>query len=97
VIYVQQAPQRNDSALAPVTSLAAGLAALAVAWIPILGIVAWILAPVGVIFGIFGLMRGPGEHKVMSVMGLVASGLALGICFLYLISFMIALGPSPTA
>jgi hypothetical protein len=42
-VVVQQQEQRNDSALAPLTSIATGLAALAVCWIPVLGNIAWIL------------------------------------------------------
>ena len=91
VVYVQQQEQRNDSALAPVTSIGTGLAALAVCWIPLLGIIAWVLAPLGIVFGIMGMRRGQSEHQLMSVIGLIAASIALLVCFGYAFLFLIAL------
>jgi hypothetical protein len=88
-VYVN-AQDGNNTSLAPVTSLVTGLIALFIAWIPILGIGAWVLAPISIIFGILGLKRGKAEHKIMSIMGLVAGGIALLICILYLILFVAA-------
>jgi hypothetical protein len=81
-----------DSALAPVTSIWCGGGALLVSWIPVLGMVAWLLAPLGLVFGLIGLRRGKTEHKVMSWLGIVASGLALLICVAWLVVFAKAVG-----
>ena len=88
-VYVN-ADNGNNTSLAPVTSLTTGLLALFTAWIPIVGLVAWVLAPIAIIFGILGVKRGKAEHKIMSIMGLVSGGIALLICFAYLLIFVVA-------
>ncbi len=91
MVYVQAAGAGNSS-LAPVTALICGLLALMIAWIPFLGLGAWILAPVGLTFGILGLRRGKAEHKIMSWIGIVASGIALMICFGWVLLLFAGLG-----
>ena len=76
---------QTDSALAPVTSLVLGIVSLLVAWIPLVGIVAWLTAPVGLVFGSIGLRRGRAEHKAMSTIGIVLSAVALLICVGYVL------------
>jgi hypothetical protein len=70
VVFVQ-AENSNNTSLAPITSLVSGLIGLFLCWIPIIGIVGWILGPVAITFGLFGLGRGKAEHKVMSWIGIV--------------------------
>jgi hypothetical protein len=86
-IYIQ-ADGSNNSALAPVTSLVLGICSLMVAWIPFIGIVAWITAPIGLVFGVLGVRRGRAEHKLMSSFGIALSAVALLICFAYLAFFV---------
>lgn len=77
----------SHSALAPVTSLVTGLMALAFCWIPIIGVIAWLLAPIALVFGIIGTQRGKSEHKIMSAIGLACGGIALIVCVLWVVAF----------
>lgn len=88
-VYVQS-DSGNNTSLAPVTSLVTGLLGLCTAWIPILGIVAWVLGPLAIVFGILGLRRGRAEHKIMSMIGLVSGSVAVLICFAYVLLFVMA-------
>jgi hypothetical protein len=81
----------NNTALAPVSSLVAGILAISISWIPILGVGAWIFAPLAVIFGILGLRRGKTEHKIMSGIGLGLGALALVICIIWAVAFVVAM------
>lgn len=85
VVVVQT--DSNNTSLAPVTSLVTGLIGLFFCWIPIIGIVSWVFAPLAVIFGILGLQRGKAEHKIMSWIGIVCGALALVVCVLYVVAF----------
>lgn len=83
--------EQPNSSLAPVTSLVTGLCGLFLCWIPILGIIAWVLGPVALVFGFLGLKRGGTEHKLMSVFGIVLGVIALIVCWIWLIVTVIAL------
>jgi hypothetical protein len=87
---IVQTENGNNTSLAPVTALVIGLLALMTAWIPIVGIVAWVFAPLAILFGVLGLRRGKAEHKIMSVIGLVCGGIALLCCFGYLALFVVS-------
>ena len=80
----------SHSALAPVTSLVTGLMALAFCWIPLIGVIAWLLAPIALIFGVIGTQRGKSEHKIMSAIGLVCGGIALIVCVLWVVTLALA-------
>jgi hypothetical protein len=89
-IYIQQPDNSNNTSLAPVTSLITGLLGIFTAWIPIVGVVGWIFGPLALIFGILGLKRGKAEHKIMSIIGIVAGAITLLICLGYALFFIIA-------
>ena len=86
-IYVQ-ADNGNNTSLAPVTSLITGLLGLFVCWIPVLGIVGWLLGPLAIIFGGLGARRGKSEHKIMSWIGLTCGVITVLVCMVYLIAFI---------
>ena len=75
--------------LAPVTSLVTGLIAF-FSRMPIAGMIAWVLAPLALLFGILGLRSGKTEHK-MSWSGIVCGAIALLICILYGVFILIAM------
>ena len=79
-------PGRQLEQHRPRTGDVAGLIGLFVSWIPLIGIVGWILGPIAVTFGVLGLRRGKGEHKIMSWIGLVCGALTLLICLLWAIA-----------
>jgi hypothetical protein len=83
-IYVQT-DNGNNTSLAPVTSLVTGLAGFFTAWIPILGMVAWLLGPIAILFGILGLRRGKTEHKIMSIVGIITGTISLLVCIGYVV------------
>lgn len=93
VVYVQT-DNGNNTSLAPVTSLVTGLIGLFTAWIPIVGMIAWVLGPLALLFGILGLRRGKAEHKIMSMIGLIAGAIALLICFIYVLVLVLAAADS---
>ena len=78
----------NSSALA---GLILGIAGLCVAWIPLLGIVAWLVNGLGMLFSVLAFRRNDPETRTMSLVGMVLNGLALLVCVgwvaLFLISF----------
>lgn len=89
-VVIVQADNSNNTSLAPVTALVSGLIGLFLSWIPILGIVGWVLGPLALVFGILGLKRGKAEHKIMSWIGIVSGGITLLVCFLYVLMFVSA-------
>ncbi|WP_332658054.1 hypothetical protein [Brevundimonas sp.] len=76
-VHVHVAPQ--DSAMA-VASLILGIFAICTVWIPVVGLIAWILAPVGLILGILALNRSTGSGKGVAIAGIVCSTIGLLGC-----------------
>jgi hypothetical protein len=74
---------RNNAAVVGATL---GSVALFLSVIPLIGIVAWVLAPLGLLTSGAGLMVGISRQagRVGAVYGLVTSGVALIICFAWL-------------
>ncbi|HEY7597054.1 MAG TPA: DUF4190 domain-containing protein [Actinophytocola sp.] len=69
-----------------VTSLVLGIVGLVFSFIPIIGVIAWPLTILGVIFGGVGLSKAnqvPGAPKGMAVAGLVCSIVGLVICVIW--------------
>lgn len=67
-------------------SLVLGILATAFAFLPIIGVVAWPLGILGLIFGIVGLSRvkkGRADNKPIAIAGTICSALGLLICFLW--------------
>jgi hypothetical protein len=64
-----------------------GSISLFLALIPVFGMVAWLLAPVGLMVSGIGLLVGLWRHsgRLGASYGLVTSGLALAVCFCWLL------------
>ncbi len=73
------APQPNGSGTA---SLVLGIIALVCSFIPIVGLLSWLLAPAALITGVIGLNR---EPKGSAIAGLVTGGIALLMCILWVV------------
>src|SRR5436190_7492498 len=71
-------PPHNEGNGMAVASLVLGILSVLTGWIPIVGLVAWILAPLGLIFGFLAI--GKPNGKGMAIGGLITSGLGLLIC-----------------
>jgi len=74
---------RNNAAVVGATL---GSVSLFLSLIPLIGIVAWLLAPIGLLTSTVGLVVGVSRQagRVGAVFGLLASGAALVICFAWL-------------
>jgi hypothetical protein len=78
-----------------------GLVALLLAWIPVVGVIAWPLSIVGAILSGVGLHRIStrcADNKGLAWTGLITSAVALLICIIWLVAFGAAVSntPSPT-
>ena len=80
-VHTQAQPQGNGLAVA---SLVLGILSILFAWIPIIGMIAWILAPIGLVLGLVGLSKPSGRG--MAIAGSICSGIGLLICLLWVIS-----------
>jgi hypothetical protein len=76
-IHVHVAPQDTGLAIA---SLILGVFAICTVWIPIVGLVAWILAPLGLILGLVALKRPVGPGRGVAIAGVVCSAIGLLGC-----------------
>ena len=70
-----QAQASNGMAVA---SLVLGILSILFVWIPFVGMVSWILAPLGLIFGLIALNKPVGRG--MAVAGAICSGVGLLGC-----------------
>ncbi|PKW13405.1 DUF4190 domain-containing protein [Saccharopolyspora spinosa] len=89
-IYQPASPPKRGAGLA-ITGLVLGLCALLFSLIPLIGVIAWVLAPLGLIFGIIGLR----SHKGMAITGIATSAVALIICVAWLGSFASSVSELP--
>ena len=80
-VHAQSLPQSNGFAIA---SLVLGILSIVCAFIPVLGLTVWIIAPLGLVFGLVALTRPAG--KGMAIGGSICSGIGLLICVLGVIS-----------
>lgn len=76
-VHVHVAPQ--DTGLA-VASLVLGVFAICTVWIPFVGLIAWILAPLGLILGLVALRRPAGPGRGVAIAGIVCSSIGLLGC-----------------
>jgi hypothetical protein len=81
VIQPAQNPSSNEGQAMGITSLVLGILSMLTAWIPIIGLIAWILAPLGLLFGFLSVGKPAG--KGFAIAGLVTSGIGLLICILW--------------
>lgn len=80
-VHTQGLPQSNGLAIA---SLVLGIVSIMGAFIPVFSLIVWILAPLGLVFGLVALTRP--ARKGMAIGGSICSGIALLICVLGVIS-----------
>lgn len=85
----QQAyPAQPNNGLA-IASLVLGIVGLVFSFIPIIGIIAWPMVILGVIFGGIGISKAnetPGASSGMAVAGLTCSLVGLAICIIWTIA-----------
>lgn len=74
---------KNGNATA---SLTLGIIALVLSFAPLVGMVAWVLAPLGLVFG--GLAGGKPVGQGARLAGLITSGLALLVCLVWAAFFL---------
>ena len=91
-VHVHAAPQGNGLAVA---SLVLGILSVLFVWIPIIGMIAWILAPLGLIFGLVALNKPAG--KGMAIAGSICSGVGLLGCIGWVMLFGAAAAASAGA
>lgn len=86
---VPLASARNNPAVVGATL---GSVSLFLALMPLIGIVAWVLAPIGLLSSVVGLVVGMRRRvgRVGALWGMVTSGLALVICLLW-VALLLAL------
>ncbi|HEY0013463.1 MAG TPA: hypothetical protein VGB79_11515 [Allosphingosinicella sp.] len=83
-------PQANTNTMGT-AAMVLGIIALVLSFIPVIGMISWILAPLAIIFGIIGLNR-VGVPKGGAIAGLATGGVALVICLLWALAFGAAVG-----
>ena len=86
-VHVHVAPQDTAAAVA---SLVLGVFALCMVWIPFFGLIAWVLAPLGLILGVVALNRPAGSGRAVALAGAICSGLALLGCIGWVVLIGIA-------
>lgn len=79
--------QRNNAAVVGATL---GSVSLFLSLLPLIGIVAWLLAPIGLLTSTVGLFVGMARKvgRVGALWGMATSGLALGICLAWTALFL---------
>jgi hypothetical protein len=76
-----------------------GLIGLIFAWIPIIGVIAWPLVLLGLIFSLLGLARarqGTSDNKGIAIAGIACSAIGLLICIIYAAAFASAVSDAPS-
>lgn len=81
--------QSNGLAIA---SLVLGILSIVFAVIPFIGLIAWLLAPIGLILGFIGMGKPTGRG--MAIGGVVTSGIGLAICILWVVGIGAAMSTS---
>ena len=83
-------PQRNNGYA--IAALVLGIVGLCLALVPIVGIIAWPIVILGVIFGCISLAQALRKRasKGMAISGLVCSILGLVFCIVYLMAFTVS-------
>lgn len=84
----QSYPTQPNNGMA-VTSLVLGIVGLVFAFIPVIGVIAWPLVILGIIFGGVGINKAnqiPGSPKGMAIAGLTCSIIGLAICLIWAIA-----------
>lgn len=69
-----------------VAAFVLGLLSALFGWVPIVGVFAWITAPLALVFGILGLQRvgkGNANNRGLTWAGIILAGIGLLFCFIY--------------
>lgn len=74
-------PRARAASAASVAALVIALFAFLMVWIPVVGIVSWLAAPLGLALGIVGVMR-PGARGA-AIAAIILSTLAIGVCLMW--------------
>jgi hypothetical protein len=72
-----------------------GIIALVLSFIPVIGMISWILAPLALIFGIIGINR-VGAPKGGAIAGIATGGVALLVCLLWALALGAAINTAAT-
>lgn len=67
----------------PIGSLVVGILAIVTSIIPFVGIIAWVLAPIGLVLGF--MARGKPGGQGLAIAGIATSAIALVICILWVV------------
>ncbi|MDQ8029501.1 MAG: hypothetical protein REJ23_12310 [Brevundimonas sp.] len=78
-----------------IAALVLGIVSVLLGWIPIVGLVSWILAPLGLVLGLIALGKPYG--RPLAIGGIVASAIGLLICLLWLIGLGALMAASASA
>lgn len=80
-------PQSNGLGVA---SLVLGILSIVFGLIPVIGLISWLLAPIGLVLGFVALGKPTGRSVTIS--GLVTSGIGLAICILWVVGLGALMG-----
>ena len=75
------------------TAMVLGIIAVVLAFIPVLGLISWLLAPLAVIFGVIGVSRRDAPRG-QAIAGIATGGVALLVCLLWALVFGAAIAES---
>jgi len=68
-------------------SLVAGVTGLLISWVPLFGIVGWVVGPMAIVYGALGLRRATGKAKVACLIGMACGALTLAVCAAWAVLF----------
>ena len=68
-------------------SLVAGVTGLLISWVPLFGIVGWVVGPMAIVYGALGLRRATGKAEVACLIGMACGALTLAVCSAWAVLF----------
>jgi hypothetical protein len=98
--YGGHPPQRSPQNGLGTAGFVLGLIGLLFSFIPVIGVIAWPLVLLGLVFAGIGLSRarsGRATNKGLTIAGLTCASLGLLMCVLYTAAFSSAVATAPTA
>jgi hypothetical protein len=94
-----QPPYRQPTNGVAVAGFVVAIVGLVISFVPFLGIVSWVICPVGLVLSIVGMTvatKRAGAGRGMAIAGIILSAIGLVICFLWAITFAAATNGSTT-
>jgi hypothetical protein len=85
-VHLHTTPQGGNGLA--VASLVLGILSLLFVWIPLVGMISWVLSIVGLVLGLIGL--GKPEGRGLAIAGSICSGVGLVACIGWVILFAAA-------